>query len=97
MEYRINVADVQSFADFVSAFNAGMIDSIGGHWNGNLNAFNDYLFWPDDKAYRIVLVGWGHCAEVLKQTRAPAPLGQSMLEIIEKIFADNPHVTVIHA
>lgn len=93
-EYPINLANVRSFADFVAAFNAGMIHSVGGHWNGNLDAFNDYLSWPLDAPYRLVLLDWDRCANVLDQT--PAPGGGSMLQVIREIFADNPHVTVAY-
>jgi hypothetical protein len=94
-EYRINLAEIRSFADFVAAFNAGMIDSVGGHWNGNVDAFNDYLSWPEDEAYRLVLVGWERCAKVLDQTTASGD--RPMLQVIREIFTANPHVTVCYA
>ena len=94
-EYRINLAGIRSFADFVAAFNRGIIESVGGHWNGNLDAFHDYLSWPEDEAYRLVLVDWDRSAQVLQQTEAPDH--RSMLEVIREIFADNPHVTVSYA
>jgi hypothetical protein len=92
-EYRINLASVRSFDDFIAAFNAGLIDSLGGHWNGNLDAFNDYLYWPEPHPYRLVLDGWTACSAALAQM--PAPSGRSMLWEIESIFKDNPQASLI--
>ena len=47
---------VRSFDDFVAATNAGLIESVGGRWNGNLDAFNDYLSWPEEQVYELELV-----------------------------------------
>lgn len=91
-EYCVNLAAVRSFDDFVAAFNAGMIDHVGGHWGGNLDAFHDYLSWPEDEAYRLVLVGWDRAAQVLERVEAPG--GRTMLEVLREIFGDNPHVMV---
>lgn len=91
-EYYINVAAVGTFADFIAAFNSGMIESLGGHWNGNLDAFNDYLYWPEPHPYKLRLIGWLHCAAVLAELTAPS--GATMLSVIEDIFADNPQAIV---
>lgn len=94
-EYRINLARVETFQDFVTAFNAGMIESVAGHWNGNLDAFNDYLYWPEPHPYRLVLIGWGQSAAIL--AKLPAPDCGSMLSVIDEILADNPQAIVTFA
>ena len=37
------------FAGFIIEFNRGFVSHVGGDWNGNLDAFNDYLSWADDR------------------------------------------------
>jgi hypothetical protein len=56
-EYVVELSQVDSFADAIAAFNEGLIERCGGHWNGNLDAFNDYLSWPAEEGYRLVLRG----------------------------------------
>jgi hypothetical protein len=56
-EYVVELSQVDSFADAIAAFNEGLIERCGGHWNGNLDAFNDYLSWPVAESYRLVLRG----------------------------------------
>ena len=92
-EFVVRVADVTSFDDFIAAFNEGFCRHVGGWWNGNLNAFHDYLSWPEDERYRLVLQGWDACVEVLGQ-EAYLP-GQSMLDVILEIFRDNDHVELV--
>lgn len=61
-EYRINLHDVQDMAAFVAAFNDGLIHEAGGHWRGNnWDAFSDYLSWPPDDTYSLLLEGWSCC------------------------------------
>ena len=97
-EYLIDLTNVRSFADFVAAFNEGMIDSLGYHWTGNLDAFNDYLYWPTDgmpqDPYRLILIGWGDCAKVLEHHTAPD--GRSMLDVIDETFKDNPQAKIVY-
>jgi hypothetical protein len=47
---------VKSFEDFVVAMNSGLIEAVGGKWNGNLDAFNDYLSWPEEQEYELELL-----------------------------------------
>lgn len=94
--YRINLSRIETFQDFINAFNAGMIETVGGKWNGNLNAFNDYLYWPEPHPYELVLIGWTHCAAVLAKLSAPGG-GSSMLSVIEEVLADNPQAVVTFA
>jgi hypothetical protein len=94
-QYQINLAEVETFEDFVAAFNVGVINSVSGHWNGNLDAFNDYLYWPEPHPYGLTLVGWQKCAVAL--AKVPAYGGRTMLSVIEEIFADNPQVVLSFA
>lgn len=93
-EYTIDGTAVSSFDDFIAAVNVGFLWKLGdgGGWNGNLDAFNDYLFWPDEKPYRLVIRGWDRCAAALERTRAP--LGGTMLDEILEIFSENPQAQV---
>lgn len=91
-EYRINLAGVRSFDEFIGAFNAGMIRSIGGRWNGNLDALNDYLSWPEPDSYRLRLVDWNGCAKTLAQSESPDD--RAVISAVREVFADNPHVSV---
>ena len=36
--------------------NDGFIRFVGGEWTGNLDAFNDYLKWPDKNEYQLEIV-----------------------------------------
>lgn len=71
--------------EFSAAFNEGLIHQAGGHWSGtSWDAFHDYLSWPTEESYTVVLDGWTDC---------DALHGRD-LEIFEEILADNPHVSV---
>lgn len=63
--FSIDGRRVRSFDDFVDAANAGFIESVGGKWNGNLDAFNDYLSWPEEEEYELELIDAAGCAERL--------------------------------
>ncbi|HKO93442.1 MAG TPA: hypothetical protein VJU61_19950 [Polyangiaceae bacterium] len=63
--FTIDARQVKSFADFVAAANAGFIESVGGEWNGNLDAFNDYLSWPEEQEYELELVDADRLAKCL--------------------------------
>ncbi len=69
IEFRVSLVGVKSFDDFVGAFNVGFIHLVGGDWNGNLDALNDYLFWPVVKPYRLIVSGWSGCVEMLGELR----------------------------
>ncbi len=94
-EYVVDVTAAACWADFVAAFNEGFVRPVGGEWNGNLDAFNDYLWWPDEHPYRLVVRGWQVCAPALNQHRTAA--GRPVLEVIGEIFSDNPQAQVVLA
>ena len=63
--FTIDGKGVESFRDFVAAVNAGFVGQVGGDWNGNLDALNDYLSWPDEEMYDLELLDSATCAQAL--------------------------------
>ena len=61
----VDCQGASSFADFVNAMNDGFIRSVGGEWTGNLDAFNDYLKWPDEGEYQLEIVASARCRAAL--------------------------------
>ena len=59
--FSIDGGNVRSLHDFVEATNAGFVEHVGGRWNGNLDAFNDYLSWPEEQEYEIELLHSAIC------------------------------------
>src|SRR5262245_24743429 len=45
--FEINGDHFDDFEGFIREFNRVFISQIAGDWNGNLDAFNDYLSWPE--------------------------------------------------
>ena len=48
--FEIDGNNFQNFTGLVAEFNRGFVSHVGGRWNGNLGAFNDYLSWTDAHA-----------------------------------------------
>jgi hypothetical protein len=44
--FEIDGGRFDDFDGFIREFNRVFISQVGGDWNGNLDAFNDYLSWP---------------------------------------------------
>jgi hypothetical protein len=57
--YVIDGSEFSDFAGFIEECNRGFIRRFGGEWNGNLDAFNDYLWWSEGN-YLLV---WKHSAK----------------------------------
>lgn len=93
-EYVVDVSAATSWADFIAAFNEGFVRPVGGEWQGNLDAFNDYLWWPEAHPYRLVIRGWEACAPAINQYKIG---DRSVLEVIAEIFQDNPQAELILA
>jgi hypothetical protein len=55
--FTVDARSVESFEDFVEAFNRGFVEHVGGTWNGNLDGFNDFLSWPQESHYELELLG----------------------------------------
>ena len=85
--YRVDCSTIDSYEDFVQAFNRGMIKNVGGNWNGNLDAFNDYLAWPDQIPYKLVLVGSDRCRQILSYRDRPEH-PDTLWNIIHEILGD---------
>ena len=47
------------------SMNDGFVRPTGGDWNGNLDAFNDYLKWPEESEYELEISGSDQCAGAL--------------------------------
>jgi hypothetical protein len=95
-EYVIDLSAATSWGDFIDAFNKGFVREVGGdYWNGNLDAFNDYLWWPDNHPYRLVMQGWQLAAPAVNQHRTWD--GRPVLEVVAEIFEDNPQAEVVLA
>lgn len=91
-EYRINLSDVVTLTGFITAFNDGLIAAVGGHWNGNLDAFNDYLCWPSADLYHLVIDGWTRCEAAMAKESGPS--GKPLLVEVKEILLSQPQVVV---
>jgi len=89
----VDVAAATSWADFVAAFNDGFISLIGGEWTGNLDAFHDYLSWPDEQPYRLIVRGWHSISATVNQHMAPDH--RPVLEVVAETLRDTPQAEVI--
>jgi hypothetical protein len=90
-EYVVDLSTVTDWPGLVAAFNEGLIRPAGGEWNGNLNAFHDYLSWPAAPEYRLILRGWGSAETAIAGDMTDR---RPTLDLICEIFTDNPHVHV---
>jgi hypothetical protein len=74
--FTIDCRNVRSFNDFIEATNVGFIEHVGGKWHGNLDAFNDYLSWPEEDEYQLRLLDAAECARSLGHAAHSALLRQ---------------------
>ena len=79
--FTIDCSQVKSFEDFVHATNSGFIERVNGLWNGNLDALNDYLKWPEDEEYELELLGAENCARNLGHAAQAAWLRDNTSEV----------------
>jgi hypothetical protein len=87
-EFIVDMTDASTFEEFVVAFNEGFCAHCGGHWHGrSWDAFHDYLSWPREERFRLVLKGWQGCRGLRGEDR----------KMVREILADNPHVEVVFA
>ena len=63
VEFFVDVRNAASWTYIVAAFNEGFVRHVGGEWDGNLDALNNYLSRPDEQPYRLVVRGWHTCAD----------------------------------
>ena len=93
-EFVVDLTHVKSLDGFVEAFNIGFCNKVGGHLHSlHLDAFHDYLSWPDQEPYRLVFRGWKDCTRILSAIHEPTE--RSYLDNLQEIFADNPHVDTV--
>lgn len=52
LTFTIDGRNFNDFEGFIREMNRCFISLIGGNWNGNLDAFHDYLSWPN-QPYKI--------------------------------------------
>lgn len=64
--------------DFVEATNVGFVEQVGGKWDGSLDAFNDYLSWPEQEEYELQLLDAAGCARSLARAAQAAWLRQRL-------------------
>ena len=88
MRYVVDCRAVQSFEDLIDEFNKGFISLVGGKWNGNLDALNDYLSWPEQSPYDLTILGAARCSEVLN-FKANERHEKALWPLIQEILADN--------
>jgi hypothetical protein len=105
--FAIDGRRVRSFDEFVDAANAGFIESVGGKWNGNLDAFKDYLSWPEEEEYELEPIdAWlrahlqtcypSNVADMESRLeRAEVGQGQTLFDVVKEIIAGNPHVRLV--
>lgn len=79
--YEIEGKNIRDETSFVEEVTASFISKIDGNvgWSGNLDAFNDYLTWPEGK-YQVVF----RHSENLEST-----LGPQLFSKILEIFHHN--------
>jgi len=96
-EFVVDLTAVTTWVQFIAAFNEGFIRPVSGDWNGNLDAFNDYLAWAGDKdvyePFRLVLRGWNSLSGEINEHKTWD--GRHVLNVISEILRDNPHVQLV--
>lgn len=86
--YQVDCRQVRSYEDLVEAFNKAFIELVGGKWNGNLDALNDYLSWPEPNPYELVILGADHCANVFDY-RANERHEKNLWPLLQEILTTN--------
>jgi hypothetical protein len=92
-EYIVDVSAVTSWAEFIAVVNRDFICQVGGNWKGSLDAFDDYLYWPDEHPYRLVVRDWDACAPAVNVHKTWD--GRPVLDVIAEIFQDNPQMELV--
>jgi hypothetical protein len=85
-EFVVELTGVSSFKRFITAFNKGFCRHVHGRWNGNWNAFDDYLSWPEEKQYRLVFRGWRRCRGIGTYNR----------KMVRQICREYPNIEVVY-
>jgi len=93
LTYSVDLSDVFNWEEFIAAFNVGFVRCVNGDWGGNLDAFHDYLSWPEECPYRLVLRGWEQCFEAVNTLWHHT--GRPILELVQEVFHDNPQIQFV--
>ena len=89
--YCVDLSDIGDQESLLHAFNEGLIWHAGGDWNTlNLDAFNDYLSWPDTP-YQLNIRSWSSC-EVLDREHVPSR--QSIRSVMHETFQNHPDIVL---
>ena len=94
-EYVVDVSGATSWEEVIAAFNLGFVHPVGGNWGGGLEAFNDYLSWPDDPSYRLIVKGWEQCVNSIKEPKDSD--GRSYIGIVASILLTTDYANVVFA
>jgi len=84
---QVDCRHISSYSDFIEAFNKALFEPSGGKWDGNLDAFDDYLSWPEPSPYQLVILGTDQCAKVLNyksSERHAKELWPLLVEILQE-------------
>lgn len=79
--------NISTYKDFIEIFNAVMVRPAGGEWSGNLDAFNDYLSWPEDTPYDLIIIGTYKCKQILnykENTKHQDKLWPLLVDILKR-------------
>ena len=96
VEYIVDLTTVRRWEDFIEAFNEGFVRLVdNAEWNGNLDAFNDYLWWPNEHPYRLIIRGWQLCYSAISEHKTQD--GLLVLDVIIEILEQNTQAEVILA
>jgi hypothetical protein len=93
ISHTVDLSCVATWPEFIEAFNAGFIRHFSVKWNGHMDAFHDYLWWPDKHPYRLLLRGWEQCFDSVNGFRHHS--GHRILEMVLDSFKDNPQTQVV--
>ncbi len=93
VEYVVDVTNAKSWESFIAAFNEGFVHRVAGDWKGNLDAFSDYLYWPEEHPYRLVIRGWHQSAAAINEQKTWD--GRPVLDVVAEILRDNSQVEVV--
>lgn len=87
LTFDIDGKKVTDYTSFVSEMNQNFISKIEGNvgWNGNLDAFNDYLSWPDTE-FCVRIRNSDSVKQVLSKELKN---NRNVWEILIEIFKDN--------
>jgi hypothetical protein len=88
MYFKVNCEEINSYEDFIEAFNTAMIIGVGGKWKGNLDAFNDYLSWPEPNPYLLIIKGSEQCKKILNY-KYMEHHEKNLWRTIQEIISDN--------